>query len=91
MSDPRRQVDIEYTNHRDERLKRRIEPITGQLQFNYNNYHSVPCWLLTALDISGDGTLKTFAMKQIHSWIEMPAAGPIPAAPAIPPRSPSNR
>lgn len=91
MPNPRQQVDIEYTNHRGERLTRRIEPVTGQMVFNYNDYHSTPCWLLTALDISGDGTLKTFAMKQIHSWIEMPASGPLPPAPVIPPRSSQNR
>jgi hypothetical protein len=84
MTDQRKQVDIDYINWRGERAKRRIEPITGQLVFNYNSYHSTPCWLLLALDISGDGTIKTFAMKQIHSWIEMPAAGPIPPIPKHP-------
>lgn len=87
----RQQVDIDYTNHRGERVLRRIEPVPGGFNHNYNSYHSTPCWLLTALDVSGDGTLKTFAMKQIHSWVEMPAEGPIPAKPEIPPRSSGNR
>lgn len=66
--DIRKQVDVDYTNYRGERRGRRIEPVDGQLQFNYNEYHSEPQWLIIALDITGDGTLKTFAMAQIHSW-----------------------
>lgn len=66
--DIRKQVDVDYTNYRGERRQRRIEPVQGQMHFNYNEFHSEPQWLLTALDISGDGTLKTFAMAQIHSW-----------------------
>ncbi len=73
--DPKQQVDIDYTNYRGQRAKRRIQPVTGQFIFNYNSYHSTPQWLLTAIDVSGDGTLKTFAMAEIHSWRPLPPTG----------------
>lgn len=77
-------VDIDYENHEGRRFQRRIKPVEGGLTHSYNAYHSTPGWLLTALDISGDGTLKTFAMKKLFSWIEMPASGPVPPAPVHP-------
>lgn len=66
------QVDIEYTNWKGVRSKRRIQPVPGGINYDYNDYHSLPQWLLTAIDVSGDGTLKTFAMTHIHSWVPVP-------------------
>jgi predicted DNA-binding transcriptional regulator YafY len=79
LVDLKRQVDISYTNRRGERFTRRIEPVEGQFLFNYNEYHSAPQWLLTAIDVSGDGTLKTFAMAQIHSRKPLSLTGETPA------------
>lgn len=77
----RQQVDIEYTSMKGDRFKRRIQPVPGGLDFNYNAYHPDPQWLITAIDISGDGALKTFAVKQIHSWMPLPISGPLPPMP----------
>lgn len=77
-------VDIDYENHEGRKFRRRIKPVEGGMVHSYNEYHRDPCWLLTALDISGDGTLKTYAMDKVSNWTPMPASGPIPPAPVHP-------
>jgi hypothetical protein len=84
MMNERNFVDIDYENRDGRKFRRRIEPIVGGIVHSYNEYHYDPGWLLYALDISGDGLLKTFAMAKISNWTPMPAAGPIPPAPVHP-------
>ena len=58
-------VVIDYTNWRDERSFRTIEPIN--IVFEENEYHKPAQWLVIAKDIEKDA-LRSFAMKNIHSW-----------------------
>jgi predicted DNA-binding transcriptional regulator YafY len=62
-------VLIDYTNYRGERSVRKIVP--GQLYFGHNEFHKEDQWLLDALDVEKDA-LRTFAMKDIHSWAVEP-------------------
>jgi hypothetical protein len=67
--DLHKQVVIDYTASNGRRYVRTIEPVEGQLTFNYTDRKdSLPEWAIVALDISGDGTLKTFKLARIHSW-----------------------
>lgn len=61
----RRLVVIDYTNHRGERSKRTIEPLT--LFFGSNQWHRNPQWLLDAWDVDKQAA-RNFAMKDVHSW-----------------------
>jgi hypothetical protein len=79
-------VDITYTNYRGQTFRRRISPVQGGLVHSFNEYHKDPGWLLQALDISGDGTLKTFSMEHVRNWTPMPASGPLPPVPVHPKR-----
>jgi predicted DNA-binding transcriptional regulator YafY len=65
MSDPKKHVIIDYTNWRGERRLRGIRPIN--LAFKSNEWHPETQWLLEAIDLT-DGKIKTFALKNIHSW-----------------------
>jgi predicted DNA-binding transcriptional regulator YafY len=65
MSDPRREVLIDYTNWRGERRERRIRPLG--LFFENNEWHPDTQWLLEAVDVES-GELRTFALASIHSW-----------------------
>jgi hypothetical protein len=58
-------VVIDYTNHRGDRSHRTVRPI--KIRFGANEWHPEPQWLLTALDM-GKGAIRSFAMKDIHSW-----------------------
>lgn len=62
---PARLVIIDYTNWRGERAKRLIHPI--RLEFDSNEWHPVPQWLLFAYDIER-AAYRVFAMAAIHSW-----------------------
>jgi predicted DNA-binding transcriptional regulator YafY len=66
-----KRVVIDYTNHRGERGKRVIEPLPEHIGFGRNDYHTEPQWLLDAFDV-GKGEMRTFAMKDIHSWEPAP-------------------
>lgn len=67
MSDPRTEVIIDYTNWRGKRSIRRIIPIS--VSFENNEYHTETQWLLEAVDLNdSDHKVKTFALKDIHSW-----------------------
>lgn len=67
-------VLISYTNHRGETADRRIMPI--RLTFGLVSWHPGRQWLLDAKDLD-KGEIRTFAMKDIHSWtpIEEGASG----------------
>lgn len=58
-------VIIDYINHRGERSNRKILP----MNFGYGSteWHTENQWLLEALDID-KGEIRTFAVKDIHSW-----------------------
>lgn len=58
-------ITIDYTNHRGERGRRRITPLT--LTFGSNQYHPEMQWILRAFD-EDKQVLRTFAMKNVHSW-----------------------
>lgn len=58
-------VLIDYTNWKGERSVRTIEPI--ELVFEENEYHKPAQWLLVAKDLEKDA-LRSFALKDIHSW-----------------------
>jgi len=62
-----RTVTIDYTNYRGERATRRIVPV--RMDWGKNQYHTKPCWMITALDCDKD-EIRTFAIKDIHSWVE---------------------
>jgi len=67
MSDLRTEVIIDYTNWRGKRTLRRIIPI--RVSFENNEYHPDTQWLLEAIDLNdADHKVKTFALKDIHSW-----------------------
>jgi hypothetical protein len=64
-----RKVAIDYTNWRGERKKYVIVP--QQISFGSNEFHKEPQWLMEAIvDLEGAPKyqLRTFAMKDIHSW-----------------------
>lgn len=65
VSDPRLDVEIDYTNSRGERRWRRIRPLG--LSFENNEWHPHSQWLLEAVDCE-DGQTKTFSMETIHGW-----------------------
>lgn len=62
-------VEIDYTNWKGERATRRIRP--HDVRHAHNEYHTTPQWLLGSRDLDKD-TYRTFAMKDIHSWKELP-------------------
>ena len=63
-------VFLDYTNWKGERRTRRVTPIT--VDFTSTEWHPEPQWLLTALDLDKGGEVRTFAMKDIHSWKAQP-------------------
>ena len=58
-------VEIDYTNWRGERFKRRIIP--KRLIWGHNEWHTESQWLLNAFDLY-QREMRTFAMASIHSW-----------------------
>ena len=58
-------VVIDYTNHRGERDRRIVAPIT--IAYANNQWHTEDQWLLIAMDVEKN-KLRYFAMKDIHSW-----------------------
>lgn len=65
MSDPHREVVIDYTNWRGERKTRRIRPL--RIDFENNEWHPDSQWLLLAVDLD-TASHRTFAIANIHSW-----------------------
>lgn len=58
-------VVIDYTNWRGERGERTIRP--DRIYWGTTDWHPQPQWLLDAFDAE-KGQLRTFAMKDVHSW-----------------------
>jgi hypothetical protein len=68
MSDPCREVIIDYTNWRGKRGLRRIIP-TGIVKFESNEWHTETQWLIEAVDLNDpDHKIKSFSLNGIHSW-----------------------
>jgi predicted DNA-binding transcriptional regulator YafY len=65
MTDQNQEVLIDYTNHRGIRRVRGIHPL--RIIFESNEWHPESQWLLEAFDL-GRHEIRTFAMKNIHSW-----------------------
>lgn len=61
-----KEVLIDYVNHRGEWGKRLIVP--ARLYFGEVEWHPGGQWLLEAWDV-GKNALRTFAMKDIQSWL----------------------
>lgn len=59
-------VEIDYTNWRGERSKRRILP--QRVVWENNEWHPDTQWLLEAIDIE-KREARTFALANIHSWV----------------------
>lgn len=68
MSDPKKHVLIDYTNHAGVRSVREIVPDADQpLTFGNTEWHPESQWLLHAHDVKKDD-MRTFAMAGIHRW-----------------------
>lgn len=62
-----KEVEIDYTNWKNMRSRRRIVPL--QIIFTSNAWHPNTQWLLEATDLV-TGEHRAFAMSDIHSWKE---------------------
>ncbi|RJR10255.1 hypothetical protein C4588_03580 [Candidatus Parcubacteria bacterium] len=69
-------VKIDYTNWRGERRVREILPM--KIMYTKSKYHSEEQWILEAADLEDNYAIKSFAMRDIHSWIPVPLAGEAP-------------
>ena len=58
-------VTIDYTNYRGVRRPRVIEPL--RFYYGSTQHHTEPQYLLDAICV--EKGLRTFAMKDIHSWV----------------------
>jgi predicted DNA-binding transcriptional regulator YafY len=65
MSDPTKEVRIDYTNHRGERSWRRILPLS--LSFENSQWHPETQWILEAVDCDKNA-IRDFALASIHEW-----------------------
>ena len=81
MIDYPQAVTIEYTNHRGERRKRRIVPMSGSLRYGKTDFHTVEQWLFDARDLERN-VIRTFALGGVPGWSISPpvVAGPDPAS-----------
>lgn len=66
-----RLILIDYTNWRGERDWRIIEP-TGKIEFEANEWHPLPQWIMYAFDLQKGGAARGFAMVNIHKWVIPP-------------------
>jgi predicted DNA-binding transcriptional regulator YafY len=60
-------AEIDYTNHRGEKAKRRIVPLAIYLDVN-NQWHGT-AWILRAFDLDKQA-IREFAMRDIDSWAD---------------------
>lgn len=67
MSFHPKEVILDYTNWRGVRKSYRIRP--KHIMFGANEWHTEQQWLLEAFTVP-DNAVRTFAMKNIHSWTE---------------------
>ena len=68
---PGQRVAIDYTNYRGERSVRVVIPVEGGNRFGSTEFHPEPQWLLEAHDVEKNA-LRTFAMRDIHSFTPVP-------------------
>lgn len=74
--DHKKQVWIDYTNHRGERAWRRIMPIDMPLSFENSEWHPETQWIMEAIDLD-KGAPRSFPLASIHEWrTTMPPAQP---------------
>lgn len=64
---------IDYTNHRNERSVRVINPI--RIYYGSTHWHPEDQWLLAAWDMEKNAD-RIFAMKNVHAWDWDPIACP---------------
>lgn len=69
MGSMKQVVEIDYTNWRGERSKRRIVPLS--LTWENNKWHPETQWMLNAIDVDKRQT-RIFALASIHSWVPAP-------------------
>lgn len=62
----KRIVEIDYTNYRGERSRRRILP--GRIHYGVSAYHDGPQWFVDAIDVERSVN-RTFALADVHEWI----------------------
>lgn len=65
MSDPRKEIIIDYTNWRGERSLRRILPMG--IEFQNNEWHPEMQWMIEAIDLDKN-EFRCFALVGIHCW-----------------------
>lgn len=58
-------VEIDYTNHRSERRKRRIRPL--KLTWGMSKWHESNQWILLAHCYEKNQS-REFAMANVHNW-----------------------
>lgn len=63
-------VTIDYTNWHGRRSSRYVRPI--RMEWGSNEWHREPQWLLIAYDAERRAE-RSFALAQIHSWVQDPA------------------
>lgn len=71
MADPRKQVWIDYTNHRGKRAWRRVMPTPAALSFENSEWHPKTQWVMEAVDLEKN-VLRSFALASIHEWRTAP-------------------
>ncbi len=64
---PPQKVQLDYTNWRDDRSLRLVTP--HDISYGTNEWHREPQWLMQAFD-HDKNSMRTFALKDIHSWTE---------------------
>jgi hypothetical protein len=64
-------VVIDYTNWKNRRAHRYIHPL--RIYRGSNEWHPIEQWLLDAICFE-DGKVKSFAMCNIHAWVEVESA-----------------
>jgi hypothetical protein len=64
------EVVIDYTNWKGVRRLRKILPMT--ISFGHNQYHPEEQWLLEAMDLEDNYAVKSFSLKDVHSWNAVP-------------------
>lgn len=66
-------VVIDYTNHRGERRRRKVQPLPGTLRFRETPDHKPAQWVFDALDLEREGIpRRTFALLSLHSTEGIP-------------------
>lgn len=69
VCDMKAPVEIDYTNWKGTRRKRRVFPV-GNFIYGSDPWHPREQWMVEAIDHE-DGKTKMFPIEQIHSWREV--------------------